>query len=174
VFRKIELQCVKSGLNFVTTVIYSFRAPRTVPLAVSGQVGLGEDERGEYRSYSAPTSKKNMDALPPSSPDSSISGSGSNSSLSNISEARDMDQNEQVSPEASPKGSDKDLALPSEVLDMIELLSGSGSKHHSGSVPLAPRPGSGEGMRLDDDSNGSRSNSRLGSERHRVLPPIVG
>ena len=86
-----------------------------------------------------------------------------------------MEQDEHASPDdPSPKGSDKDLALPTEALDMIELLSGSGSKHQSGSVPLAPRPGSGEGQRIEMESNGSRSNSRLGSERHRVLPPIIG
>lgn len=147
-------------------VVSTCSAPRTVPLPVSEQVGLGE-EKHEPRSYSAPMSKnENMDALPPSSPDSSLSDGGG-TSLSDISEACDMERDEPAVPEGSPRGSEDDFALPSEAVDMIDLLSASESKNFPGSVPLAPRPSSGSQV------EGSRSNSRLGSEKHRVLPPIT-
>lgn len=129
------------------------------------------------RSQSAPAAKDlDPDAIPPGSPDSSHSGSKSGSSLSNLSEARNVAPD--LSPPDSPTGSTAKLVLPSEFLDRMDLLSGSDTKDISGSVPLAPRPGSGgprpgSGMLPESRPlSGVSGTGRPGSERHRVLPPI--
>lgn len=126
---------------------FSCSAPRTVPQSLNSTVGLG-DTMISQRAYSAPN--QNMDALPPESPDSSESCSGGDSSLSNISEARDIDEEVPDSPAS-------DFQLP---VDRISLTSGS-NKHTP--PPIAPRP----------QSAGSRPLSgRPGSEKHPILPPI--
>lgn len=144
----------------------NFSAPRTVPQSLSATMGLGDSDtwHSNQRAYSAPD--PNMDALPPTSPDSSESRSGGDSSLSNISEARDIDEEPGSQPE-SPTGSQNDLQLPADALDRITLVSSSGSNKNQSangkSLPLAPRP----------VSAGSRPGSgRPGSDRHPVLPPI--
>lgn len=152
-----------------------------MPQPVSAQLGLGDEQltSESHRAYSAPVSNKNFDDLPPSSPDSSESRTNSGLSLSNISEARDM----RDSPEGNDRGSRENLALPAEALDRLELMSGSQSKNLSngGSVPLAPRPGSGgprPGSGLGSrpgsglSGQGSARSGRPGSSRHPVLPPI--
>ena len=151
--------------------------PSTVPVPVSAQCGLGPEEGedspspNKERVQSAPPNQKdntNMDALPPASPDSSVSGGDEEDTLSNISEAREI-EHRAGSPDAQGglKGSKDNINLPRDALERLELMSGSGTKNMSNpSVPLAPRPGSGQG-----DRPGSRS-GRPGSNRHRVLPPI--
>ena len=154
--------------------MHGFSAPRTVPQPLTATLGLGDSEAAHrQRAYSAPmTNEQNMDALPPSSPDSSESRSGGDSSLSNISEARDIEQ-EPGSPDGSrhesPGASQTDLQLPAEALDRLTLMSGSDSKNRSaGSMPLAPRPGSG----ADHGSRPESASGILGSDRLPVLPPI--
>lgn len=128
-----------------------------MPVPVSAQLGL-EDET---RAYSAPATN-DMDILPPNSPDSSNAAGNDDDSLSNLSEAREITQND-MSVEGSPRN---DL-LPKTVIEPLELTSGGSDKNSNsaGSVPMAPRPGA--------RSAGSRPDSgRPGSERHPVLPPI--
>ena len=138
---------------------------------VSSQVGLDEQGGPKHntRSYSAPVA--NPDALPPNSPDSSDFRSVSHSDLSDISEAQDVDQEQEGAGSGSEEEFPGNLALPAEAMDRITLLSGSPSKN--GSVPLAPRPGSED--RAASRTSGAYSNhsSRPGSERHTVLPPIA-
>ena len=150
-----------------------YSKPATVPVAVTAQLGLGEDDDSpspsKDRVHSAPLNPKdntNMDALPPASPDSSISGSSRTDTLSNISEAREIENHRAGSADAMLKGSKDNGNLAHEALERLELLSGSGTKNQSNpSVPLAPRP---------DSQHGERPLSgRPGSERHPILPPIA-
>ena len=151
-----------------------------MPLAVTAQLGLGEVDDSpspsKERMHSAPTTKDNMDALPPGSPDSSMTGGAEEDTLSNISEAREI-ENRAGSPEADKEN----LVLPQDTIERLELLSGSASKNLSNhSVPLAPRPSSREQQAPPEsprrpDSAGASSthlSGRPGSNRHPVLPPI--
>ena len=143
-----------------------------MPQDVNDQTGLDDEtdpKQNRIRSYSAPVG--NPDALPPNSPDSSDFRTESGSGLSNISEARDAEQEHGVGDSGS-EGFPENLGLPVEALDRITLLSGSPAKNGS-SVPLAPRPGSGD--RVVSQMSGAYSNrsSRPGSDRHAVLPPIA-
>ena len=157
-------------LNTIYGCVGHFRVASTVPQPNSA---LNRDDENQ-RSYSAPqaaTKQKDMDALP-LSPDSSNSNSDSKSSLSNISEAH-LDDNEEVnSVSASPKPVKTETFV-----DPLELSSGS---HFSKSLPsgqLAPR-GSIPSTDLAEANNSeivrpTSSSSRLGSGKHRVLPPIT-
>jgi len=129
------------------------------------------------RSSSAPgTAHVNMDVLPPGSPDSSSSCSGATSSLADISEARagDVTGSLDVSgKEVFMKGN-----LPSEKIDPLELMSAD-SKSRGSNGPMAPRqmsgavtgPAEAEEMRPGSAASNGRA-SRLGSDKHTVLPPI--
>ena len=167
--------------------LFPCRAPRTVPQPVSAQQGLGDDPDDPVggRSLSAPLhGLDNMDALPPSSPDSSDMGSEHSSGLTNISEARDVDVG------GSPVDGDP------VVVDPLELVSGSNNSKSGSDGPLmAPRPGSAGVMGCPVSHSSSReagseflraSQSRMisppgsassrsgrpGSSKHPVLPPI--
>lgn len=143
------------------------------------------------RSLSAPAhGLDNMDALPPSSPDSSDVASEDSSGLTNISEARDVDAGGSQDPLLNNDN------LPDTHVDPLDLVSDSNSKSLSGRLP-APRPGSaigdgyvvngrsrpGSGMEKgivspgrsrEGTPNGSDTyrSGRPGSSRHPVLPPI--
>lgn len=155
-----------------------FSRGRTVPQPVSAQMGLG-DEDGGVRSSSAPgTAHVNMDALPPGSPDSSSSGSGVTSSLGDISEARDGAGDVTGSLDVSGKEVFLKGNLPNEKIDPLELMSAD-SKSRGSNGPLAPRQMSGappppavaEEARPGSSASNGRA-SRLGSDKHAVLPPI--
>ena len=154
------------------SLIFGYSKPATVPVTVTAQLGLGEDDDSpspsKDRVHSAPINPNdpgNMDALPPASPDSSLSGSTRSDTLSNISEAREI-EHRAGSPDHELKGSKDNLKMAHEALERLELLSGSGTKNLSNpSVPLAPRPDS---QQADRPLSG-----RPGSERHPVLPPIA-
>ena len=145
------------------------RTPRTVPAPVSGQLGLGEEQApgttsASYRAFSAPVPNENMDVLPPNSPDSSDMGMNDDDSLSNLSEAREINN---TGP-CSPVGSARRTFPPAETIDRLELGSTS-DKNSANSVPPAPRPGSRTGP---PSRQGSAMSGRPGSDRHPVLPPI--
>jgi len=166
----LSLSVIKyTNCRYNLCVVY--RSARTVPQDVNSQMGLGDQmgaKHNKTRSYSAPFA--NPDALPPNSPDSSDFRSVSPSTLSNISEAQDVEQ-EQDGDGSGSEGYPENLALPAEALDRITLFSGSPTKTN-GSVPLAPRPGS-NNRAVSRSPEYSNRSSRPGSERHMVLPPIA-
>ena len=156
---------------------FFFSKPATVPVNVSSQLGLGEDDDrtsaspSKERVQSAPLNPKessNMDDLPPQSPDSSLSSSQGSDTLSNISEAREIEQ--RVG--SALKGSKENVSrLSHETLQRLELMSGSANKNKSvHSIGVVPVPASHR-----TDSQHSRPDSRAsrpGSTRHPILPPI--
>ena len=108
---------------------------------------------------------KDMDALP-LSPDSSNSNSDTKSSLSNISEAHLDDNEEANSVSESPK------QTRNEAIDPLELSSESHLSKSLLSGQLAPR-GSLPKEIIDTTEPRPTSSGRLGSAKHRVLPPIT-
>lgn len=152
-FHPPSLQC----LYFQT--VFLCRYPRTAPQSVEGQMGLG-DHDNTHRAFSAPVVNK----LTTAGSSSSSSSERSESSLSGLSSASDMRQG------ASPDGSINEAKglnlLPTDRVNPLELLGGDkGHGQNSHTTYDQPRPPS-------EPRAGSQGSQRLGSAKHRVLPPI--
>lgn len=122
-------------------------------------MGLGDPDN-THRAYSAPVVNK----LTTAGSESSSSSERSESSLSGLSSASDMRQG------ASPDGSINEAKglnlLPTDRVNPLELLGGDkGPGQSSHSTYDQPHPPS-------EPRAGSQSSHRLGSSKHRILPPI--
>lgn len=142
---------------------FNFSFPKTAPQTVEGQMGLGTSENTmtDNRSFSAPAVKQ---PARPGSSDSSENRSGASSSLTGLTSASDIQRG--GSPEAAAAGNTnnqnidtaKGPALPTEMVNPLELMSEPGMEPRP---PSVPRPVSRD------------SHNRPGSSKHKVLPPIT-